>query len=72
MFYRVPFSNAQVRAKYKELYKLHKCHPLRATVPVLCQLPIWITLSLALRKMSGFAVPWMEKTYVAPPALFVM
>ncbi len=34
----------QVRAKFKELTKQHKCQPWRAQVPLLGQIPLWISM----------------------------
>ncbi|PIK48272.1 putative mitochondrial inner membrane protein COX18 [Apostichopus japonicus] len=42
-----------VRLQAKEIYVRENCHPAKGSVLLLVQLPLWITMSLALRNMSG-------------------
>lgn len=61
--------NAELKKRKKEiareLYKKHKCHPLRMS-PILCQIPIWISVSITLRVMSGVSLPGNES--ISPAA----
>lgn len=41
----------------KDLYIRDNCHPFKASVVMVVQIPMWICLSFALRNMSGF-VPY--------------
>lgn len=44
---------SKVRLQAKEIYVRENCHPAKGSVLLLVQLPLWITMSLALRNMSG-------------------
>ena len=43
----------QVRRCTHQLYWYHGCHPAKMYLLPWIQLPLWLTLSLALRNMSG-------------------
>ena len=43
----------QVRRHTHQLYWYHGCHPAKMYLLPWIQLPLWLTLSLALRNMSG-------------------
>ena len=49
----------QLKRIIRELYIRDNCHPLKASVVVLFQLPMWFSMSLALRNMAG-ALPIKE------------
>ncbi len=46
--------------KVKELYKEFNCSPIRTLLLPWIQVPLWITVSLALRTMSAYPVPFLE------------
>ena len=37
----------------RELFIRDNCHPLKSTIIAWVQIPMWVSLSLALRNMSG-------------------
>ena len=44
----------QAKKVAKQLYAQEGCHPYKVAILPWVQLPLWITLSLALRNMTGF------------------
>jgi inner membrane protein COX18 len=49
-----------MKKKASELYKVHKCQPLYTFVLPWVQLPIFVTVSFALRNMAGFPIPFFD------------
>ncbi|XP_064594434.1 cytochrome c oxidase assembly protein COX18, mitochondrial-like [Liolophura sinensis] len=49
--------NATMKGLIRDLYIRDNCHPFKASVVMVVQIPMWICLSFALRNMSGF-VPY--------------
>ncbi|CAH1794546.1 unnamed protein product [Owenia fusiformis] len=54
-----------IKKEIKKLYIRDNCHPMKATLIVFFQIPLWISLSFALRNMSGL-IPF---TMTPSPAL---
>ena len=52
------------KSKRKELFAIHRCHPLTTFILPWIQLPAFIVTSLTLRHIAGFPIPWMDT--VAP------
>ncbi|KAI9093125.1 60Kd inner membrane protein-domain-containing protein [Phlyctochytrium arcticum] len=48
------------RNKTRELFKTYNCHPIKTIILPLAQIPLWITTSLALRRMAAFPSPWLD------------
>ncbi|KAJ3403773.1 Cytochrome c oxidase assembly protein cox18, mitochondrial, partial [Chytridiales sp. JEL 0842] len=49
-----------MKKKAAELYKIHNCQPLYTFILPWAQLPLFVTVSFALRNMSGFPIPFLE------------
>ncbi|KAI9363979.1 60Kd inner membrane protein-domain-containing protein [Zopfochytrium polystomum] len=45
------------RAKVRQLYSQHRCHPLQTFLLPWVQIPLFVTISLALRSMVAFPLP---------------
>ena len=45
--------NRNMKRLIRELYIKHNCHPLKSSFVMLTQIPLWISMSLALRNMCG-------------------
>ncbi|KAJ3165371.1 Cytochrome c oxidase assembly protein cox18, mitochondrial [Geranomyces variabilis] len=45
--------------KKSELYKKYDCHPLKTLLLPWVQIPLWVTVSLALRNMAAFPAPFL-------------
>ena len=43
----------QLKAKVLEIYREHRYHPLQSLLLPLAQIPLWVTLSLALRRITA-------------------
>ncbi|KAI8998151.1 60Kd inner membrane protein-domain-containing protein [Gaertneriomyces semiglobifer] len=52
------------KEKRNELLKTYNCHPFKTILLPFVQIPLWITISLALRRMAAFPAPFLD----APPA----
>ncbi|KAJ3395914.1 Cytochrome c oxidase assembly protein cox18, mitochondrial [Lobulomyces angularis] len=50
----------KLKEKTKELYKINDCSPLKTFLTPWVQVPLFISLSLTLRKMSAFPIPWIQ------------
>ncbi|KAI9202975.1 60Kd inner membrane protein-domain-containing protein [Polychytrium aggregatum] len=50
----------QYQAKLTELYRIHNCHPLKTFLVPWVQLPLFVSMSFALRKLTAFPLPWMD------------
>ncbi|KAJ3153348.1 Cytochrome c oxidase assembly protein cox18, mitochondrial [Geranomyces michiganensis] len=46
-------------AKRSELYKKYDCHPLKTLLLPWVQIPLWVTVSLAMRNMAAFPAPFL-------------
>ncbi|KAI9009134.1 membrane insertase OXA1/ALB3/YidC [Hyaloraphidium curvatum] len=51
---------SQMRDKVEELYRTYDCHPRRTFLLPWVQLPFFLTMSLTLRYMSAFPLPFLE------------
>ncbi|KAI8921163.1 60Kd inner membrane protein-domain-containing protein [Powellomyces hirtus] len=58
----VAMKNLQYMYKEKasELYKVYNCHPLKTLLLPWVQIPLWVTVSLALRNMASFPAPFLS------------
>ncbi|RKP09938.1 membrane insertase OXA1/ALB3/YidC, partial [Thamnocephalis sphaerospora] len=57
--------------KIHQVYWRHRCHPAFNIALVAVQMPLFVSMSLMVRRMCGSPVPWMETRFDAPvdPAL---
>lgn len=58
--YHNPMMKAQASIELQELFKKHDCHPAKALISPLVQLPLFVSFFLALRKMSYLPVESMK------------
>ncbi|KAJ2303645.1 hypothetical protein IWW54_005663 [Coemansia sp. RSA 2705] len=57
----------RIKAKHSKLLMAQGCHPFFSLLLSLCQMPIWMSMSWALRHLSGQPVGWLD----GPGATFV-
>ncbi|KAI8049583.1 membrane insertase OXA1/ALB3/YidC, partial [Syncephalis plumigaleata] len=50
----------QYKEKMRQLYWQHRCHPAMGLTLVAVQMPLFISMSLAVRRLCGLPVPWLE------------
>lgn len=58
--YQNPMAKAQVSMELQGLFQKHDCHPVKAIIAPLIQLPLFISFFLALRQMSYLPVESMK------------
>ncbi|TPX34574.1 hypothetical protein SmJEL517_g02870 [Synchytrium microbalum] len=57
----------ELRQKASELYKQHNCHPIKTFLLPWIQIPVFITMSLTLRSMSAYPLPFMTTSEAPIP-----
>ena len=50
------------RRPIKDLYKKHNCSPWRNLLSLLVQIPLFVTMSMAVRKLCGSAFLWSDSS----------
>lgn len=61
---------SKVRSKALEVYREHGYRPVKSLLLPLAQIPLWVTLSLTLRRLTASPLPFGLETLPAPiPAL---
>ncbi len=56
----------QYKEKKKELWKAHNCHPLKTFLLPWVQIPVFLSMSMAVRQLVAFPIPFLGIT--GPPA----
>lgn len=51
---------AKYKNKVRELYNKHQCHPLKTFLLPWIQVPLFVSMSLALRKMAAWPIPFFD------------
>jgi membrane protein insertase Oxa1/YidC/SpoIIIJ len=52
----------KARGPVKELYKKHNCSPWKNLLSPLIQIPLFVTMSMAIRKLCGSAFLWSDRS----------
>ncbi|ORZ12180.1 60Kd inner membrane protein-domain-containing protein [Lobosporangium transversale] len=58
------------RAKVKELYSKHKCNPRVSFLLPWVQIPLFVTMSLTIRGMAGYPLPFLGDSRLVPESGF--
>jgi inner membrane protein COX18 len=58
--------NALIRQKAKQLHAQQKCAPVTTFLLPWTQIPLFLTMSLAIRQLVALPLPWMETRFSEP------